>query len=1522
MENMERKWQFRLLSALLAVFVAMYFITGSFGGIFAVGDGEEEIGFSDTQIMMFSARSTGFIEPFTVTGVSVKIAGKTLEEGVSAKNVVKNGDPFDLEFAWSLNDGKNHKGETYTYDLTEDLKGIELDECSEKVSFSGDANFDATYTVKKIGGKTFLDVEIGNVENVYHYKGAFKITGKVSTADDPSDDKGNFQIKFADKTFNLIDSGKIPYLNMKKEASGEIYKGADGSYYQNFKVTVTNTTNVLAENITLQDTHGELFVNGSISNVTGASNPVSSGSTDSITIGTIPGNSSATVGYTLRLDKNNMISGSGNWNNAVVKTEIQGEIHGYANAKLTPPSISKSGALSNGKITWTITVDPGVFKDESFTVTDIPGSNLTSAEIAAALGTSANPDGSVTIPADKITRNGNTYTVTYTTTAPEADEYSNTNVSNRSRLNIADGTKESQATVTVPAGKSEGYITKTHGNVTTNGSSIVIPWTVTAKIPNTELSSVTLNDSIYRAYMYGDSPERIANLYNSLKVNNIPAVRVNDNVWKVDGVGEITMYWASNVSFMLKITDQSFLSNNRGKDVTLSYSTQVFDSNIGSVRNIVEMNAELANGTSIPQQKAEDEYVRPITVSKVQDYGETNSYPRVARTWRVTVSNNGSAYIAGQTVTIKDTLPKGYQLLEDSLVISTGDRNSAFYKGGSVVNQGVSVSVNTSPVSSASENTFTVAVTLNQDLASALSSGGALNFYYSANMTEGRYVEFNSTLHTEDLSNKVEATSPDGEKAYAAHNFTISAPYNEILSKACTEQKRTTNGDKSGFAASYKIELNKPRVTIGNGRTITVTDKLGTSLHYKEGSLKVLEYPRYYDWNSSNVTSSVKYSFDSSSNTLTFELKDNTYYVITYDIYGNQDDMLSLNELTSSNATEEEKQMIKDELNHRYGNTVSVKSISGTENSSSVTLDSSTYRLSGTVSYMIQINGTKKWENDSGNRPGEIVVLLKQTKTNLKGESTNKTFTYHLINGSTAGKTDTDTEFYRQIKVNNNDEWTFSIKDVIVADNLGALYTYTLEEKTVDGYVPAYECRTSPDGEWQSLSKYIIGANRHSVDVEITNTYLGKKALTISKTDMTGLKQLPGAQLVIERAPGNNNALNLTTVVTGAVSAVMREESITINTGRSAAHVGGLPEGNYTLKETIAPDGYKKVTTEFSFSVDANGAVTATGSGDNSSYEISENKITLKDEPFRTPISKVDVDNETKQLPGARLSITPLLAASNIDLSDVYVVNGTEAAGSGKKAFVFTTGNETALVYALPAGSYVLKEVAAPDGYGLVTSEFRFTVNKDGTVTPSSGGGSFSYENGTIILKDKKTPIITSTTTPGSQTTYPTGTSPTIVTVPTWIGTSSATTTTTITPETDNGEIVEDTTTTSSSAGTTTAPEEDDVTEKVTVSDKTTIPAVTTVPDKTAVPDKTTAPDKTTVPAVTTVPGKTTAPGETTKRPSADDSSSGQETGNSNSDVSSETEENPGTGVSFTALAAVFAAAGSLAVVTRKRKRK
>ncbi len=1513
MESMERKWPFRLLSALLAVFVAMYFITDSFGGIFAVGDGEEEIGFSNNEIMMFSTRSTTFKAPFTVTGVSVKIAGKTLEEGDSAKNVVKNGDPFDLEFAWSLNDGKNHKEETYTYDLTEDLKGIELDECSEKVSFSGDASFDATYTVKKIGGKTFLYVEIGNVENVYHYKGAFKITGKVSTADDPSDDKGNFQIHFADKTFNLIDSGKIPYLNMKKEASGEIYKGADGSYYQNFKVTVTNTTNVLAENITLQDTHGELFVNGSISNVTLNGSPASvssSGSTGSITIGTIPGNSSATVGYTLRLDKNNMISGSGNWNNAVVKTEIQGEIHGYANAKLTPPSISKSGNLSDGKITWIITVDPGVFKDESFTVTDIPGSNLTSAEIAAALGIAANADGSVAIPANKITKNGNTYTVTYTTTAPEADEYSNTNVSNRSRLNIAGGTKDAQTTVTIPAKKFDGYITKTHGNVTTSGSSIVIPWTVTVTLPDTELSSVTLNDSIYRAYMYGDSPERIANIYNNLKINNIPAVRVNDNVWKVDGVGEITMYWASNVSFMLKITDQSFLSNNRGKDVTLSYSTQVFDSNIGSVRNIVEMNAELANGTSIPQQKAEDEYVRPITVSKVQDYGETNSYSRVARTWRVTVSNNGSAYIDGQTVTIKDTLPKGYQLLEDSLVISTGDRNSAFYKAGSVVNSGASVSVNASPVSSVSENTFTVTVTLDHNLAAALSNNGALNFYYSANMTDDRYVEFNSTLHTEDLSNKVEATSPDGEKAYAAHNFTISAPYNEILSKACTEQKRTTSGDKSGFAASYKIELNKPRVTIGNGKTITVTDKLGASLHYKEGSLKILEYHRYNDWNSSNVTSSVKYSFDSSSNTLTFELKDNTYYVITYDIYGNQDDMLSLNELTSSNATEEEKQMIKDELNHRYGNTVSVKSISGTENSSSVTLDSSTYRLSGTVSYMIQINGTKKWDDAGiGNRPGEIVVLLKQTKTNLKGESTNKTFTYHLINGSTAGKTDTDTEFYRQIKVNNNDEWTFSIKDVIVADNLGALYTYTLEEKTVDGYVPAYECRTSPDGEWQSLSKYIIGANRHSVDVEITNTYLGKRALTISKTDITGLKQLPGAQLVIERAEGNNADLS-GTVVTGAVSAVRHEESITINTGRSAAHVGGLPEGKYILKETIAPDGYKKVTTEFSFSVDANGAVTATNSG-NFSYESSENKITLKDDSFCIPISKVDVDNETKQLPGARLSITPLSSASNIDLSDVYVVNGTEAAGSGKKAFVFTTGKETALVYALPAGRYVLKEVAAPDGYELVTTEFRFTVNKDGTVAASTGG-SFSYKNGTIILKDKKTSSITSSTT---------GTSPTIVTVPTWVGTSSATTTTTITSETDKDEIVENTTTTATSAGTTTAPEEDAGAEKVTVSDKTTVPAVTTIPDKTTAPTVTTVPDKTTEPGKTTEPDKTTVPEETTKRPSADDSSSGQETGNSNSDVSSETEENPGTGVSFTALAAVFAAAGSLAVVTRKRKK-
>ena len=68
-----------------------------------------------------------------------------------------------------------------------------------------------------------------------------------------------------------------------------------------------------------------------------------------------------------------------------------------------------------------------------------------------------------------------------------------------------------------------------------------------------------------------------------------------------------------------------------------------------------------------------------------------------------------------------------------------------------------------------------------------------------------------------------------------------------------------------------------------------------------------------------------------------------------------------------------------------------------------------------------------------------------------------------------------------------------------------------------------------------------------------------------------------------------------------------------------------------------------------------------------------------------------------------------------------------------------TEGPET---LTLVPGTYTIKEVAAPEGY-VVVSDFSFTIDKDGKVTLANGTSSGEVElleDGTIRIKDAKAP--------------------------------------------------------------------------------------------------------------------------------------------------------------------------------------
>ena len=164
--------------------------------------------------------------------------------------------------------------------------------------------------------------------------------------------------------------------------------------------------------------------------------------------------------------------------------------------------------------------------------------------------------------------------------------------------------------------------------------------------------------------------------------------------------------------------------------------------------------------------------------------------------------------------------------------------------------------------------------------------------------------------------------------------------------------------------------------------------------------------------------------------------------------------------------------------------------------------------------------------------------------------------------------------------------------------------------------------------------------------------------VTLTKTDITGQKTLPGATIEVKDEQGN----------------VMHRETTDAN--------GQIPQipvtpGTYTFKEVYAPDGYALNEAEMRFTVDADGNVT----GD----------TTIRDDYTRFSLRKVDESG--KPLAG--------------------VMFGLKKADGMLMMTAKTDAKGMATFEKVPFGTYTLVETRALPGYLKTDTEIRLTV--DGT---------------------------------------------------------------------------------------------------------------------------------------------------------------------------------------------------------------
>ena len=276
---------------------------------------------------------------------------------------------------------------------------------------------------------------------------------------------------------------------------------------------------------------------------------------------------------------------------------------------------------------------------------------------------------------------------------------------------------------------------------------------------------------------------------------------------------------------------------------------------------------------------------------------------------------------------------------------------------------------------------------------------------------------------------------------------------------------------------------------------------------------------------------------------------------------------------------------------------------------------------------------------------------------------------------------------------------TFNVKVPVSSLEKGKTTTFSVEATATRTIKSAYNYFFSD--AWQKIvygKVFTSDLNKNasiSLSINVPEDKPKEYVVKISKTDITGDKEIPGATLNLK---GDYNT-DLTWVST------------------SESHKVTLKPGVYKLTETIAPKGYILSKETIEFKLDENGVI----------YQKNTNG----------EFTKVDVIKMVNE-------VRPTINISKLDSKTNKYVSGATLNIKNEKGEVVTsyvTGNESKYV-SLEEGVYVLTETAAPSGYKLNTTPIEFKVDADGNLYIKNSNNEYISANGIILYNEPVEVII------------------------------------------------------------------------------------------------------------------------------------------------------------------------------------
>lgn len=526
----------------------------------------------------------------------------------------------------------------------------------------------------------------------------------------------------------------------------------------------------------------------------------------------------------------------------------------------------------------------------------------------------------------------------------------------------------------------------------------------------------------------------------------------------------------------------------------------------------------------------------------------------------------------------------------------------------------------------------------------------------------GLNIAANKSDAEDDYTNNVKATYGDSETDEASGTAVNCTFKPEDVFKKTYEYKAS-----SPTIVSYTIEVNPSEISIAkqDNDTISITDKIGSSLMYKESTIKVV------DKNSKAVNFKKKVT----DHTMEIsDLPDKTHLIITYDCvvnlkYGTDTSKLTSSEIGNDASFDgvdgidfDSKSDMKNTIQN--GANASIKPTSTSITIYKTNEDGSNY-LEG-AKFKVYI---VKYVN------GEFVEANKDEITGYNGSQTASTdsegkvvFSGLLFN-----------QYYCYEEISAPDSYELS------EDNKGYVLFDGLEAD-----------RKSDDEISQISSKY-----------NLTHMY---NYITSIETSMTN-KLATDADITIKKVIAGNTDILTDENLKNSISFVVKDKidntSKTIELSSSncklennvySCTLKNMPFHEYTIEENVKDvTGYTLKNATYSVK-DIKGN-TKSGEGKSYTFTLDWKNVevtftnTYIDKEYPVTISKID--SETNKL----------LEDATLDL--YKVVNGKE-----ESVKTITSSKE---IINLSKGNYVLKETNAPTGY-VQAKDIEFVVEKDGTV--------------------------------------------------------------------------------------------------------------------------------------------------------------------------------------------------------------